>query len=102
MDADAAGSGGWFGGPVPPVGSGAAADEAAQVAGRLATPSARTTRAGLPIRVPRAHLVPGAFGAAAEPKSSTRDTPPPPDRSAEEIRAHLADHHQGILRARPD
>jgi hypothetical protein len=67
-------------------------DEAARVAGRLAAPAERATRAGLPLRTPKAHLVPGAFegGAATEPAP----------RSADEVREHLAGYQSGVRKAR--
>jgi hypothetical protein len=84
-----AGADGWFagqGGPSEPV------EEAHRVAARLATPSDTATRAGLPLRRSRAHLVPGAFesGAAAEA----------PQRSADEVRDRLRGYHSGVRRAR--
>jgi hypothetical protein len=96
--ADRGRSGGWFGGPASPD---APVEESSRVAKRLSAPDpAGISRAGLPIRTPRAHLVPGAFGADGEGTSSTRDTPPPPDRSAEEVRKHLDEHRSGVRRAR--
>jgi hypothetical protein len=68
----------WFGGetgPNPTV------EESARVAARLATPSDGATRAGLPVRRSRAHLVPGAFETGAAPEA--------PRRSAEEIRERM-------------
>ena len=96
---EAAGSGGWFGGPTPPAGSGVPVDENARVADQLATPSTGTTRAGLPVRVPQAHLVPGAFrGEAPSAGDAT-----PAARSADEVRSRLDDYQRGIRRVRrPD
>jgi hypothetical protein len=69
---------GWFAGETGPS---ATAEEAARVAARLATPSESATRAGLPQRRSRAHLVPGAFESGTAPE--------PPRRSAEEIRERM-------------
>jgi hypothetical protein len=94
---EAAGSGGWFGGPTPPTGTAAPADETARVARRLATPSTGTTRSGLPVRVPQAHLVPGAFGGDAPSTGAGRA----PERSADQVRRRLDDYQRGVRRARP-
>jgi hypothetical protein len=67
-------------------------EEAARVAERLSTPSPTSTRAGLPRRVPAAHLVPGAF--------SGGDEPPAAPRSADEVRSRLDDYTDGVRRAR--
>lgn len=92
-------SGEWFGGPVSPD---APVEESNRVARRLSAPdTGGISRAGLPIRTPQAHLVPGAFGTADGATSSTRDTPPP-DRSAEEVRRHLDGYRSGVHRARRD
>jgi hypothetical protein len=68
----------WFAGETGPS---ATAEESARVTARLATPSDGATRAGLPLRRSRAHLVPGAF--------ETGTPPEPPRRSAEEIRERM-------------
>jgi hypothetical protein len=78
---------GWFAGPTGPSST---VEEAARVAGRLAAPAERATRAGLPLRTPKAHLVPGAFEGPEEP---TR-------RSPDEVREHLRGHRRGVERAR--
>jgi hypothetical protein len=91
--------------PMQPVGSrpGEAdswqspADEGWRAAERLLAPTTGgTTRAGLPMRVPQAHLMPGAA-----------DTPPAPApvpsataRSPEAVRSRLASYHQGVRRGR--
>jgi len=86
-----AGPDGWFAGPVGPSST---VEEATRVAGRLAAPNNRVTRAGLPLRTPEAHLVPGAF--------ETGETPEPaPQRSAEEVRDRLRGYRSGVRRARP-
>ena len=84
-----AGQDGWFAGPPGPSQT---VEEAARVAARLATPSETATRAGLPLRRSRAHLVPGAFeeGAAADP----------PQRSADEVRDRLRGYQSGVRKAR--
>jgi len=62
------------------------------VAQRLSTPTSTSTRAGLPRRVPAAHLVPGAFSGGEESAV--------PPRSAEEVRTRLDDYTDGVRRAR--
>lgn len=89
----------WFARPADPAGPGSTVEEAAKVASRLSAPSRGATRAGLPQRVPRAHLVPGAFeGGDAGPRSSTRDGAP--QRSAEDVRERLQGYQQGVRRGR--
>lgn len=78
---------GWFAGPAGPSST---VEEATRVAGRLAAPAERSTAAGLPLRTPRAHLVPGAF----EGESG------PPERSADEVRDTLRGYQSGVRRAR--
>lgn len=77
--------------PTEPGRPGSQAEEAVRVAERLAAPSLGSTRAGLPLRVPRAHLVPGAFSGGDDA---------PTQRSAEEVRGRLNDHQEGVRRAR--
>jgi hypothetical protein len=62
------------------------------VAERLSTPSPTSTRAGLPRRVPAAHLVPGAFSGPDQPVVAAR--------SADEVRSRLDDYTDGVRRAR--
>jgi hypothetical protein len=81
---------GWFAGPAGPSGP---VEEAARVAARLATPSEGATRAGLPRRRSRAHLVPGAFETAPEPDA-------PPSRSADDVRDRLRGYRSGARKAR--
>jgi hypothetical protein len=83
-----AGQDGWFQGPPGPS---ATVEESARVAARLATPSETATRAGLPLRRSRAHLVPGAFD------EGTTDTP---RRSADDVRDRLSGYQSGVRRAR--
>ena len=75
---------GWFAGQ---SGTSASAEESARVAARLATPSDSGTRAGLPLRRSRAHLVPGAYESGPEPKA--------PRRSAEELRERMRSYRSG-------
>ncbi len=78
---------GWFAGPAGPSST---VDEATRVAGRLAAPAEHATRAGLPLRTPKAHLVPGAF----EGDTSV------PERSADEVRDTLRGYQSGVRKAR--
>ena len=78
--------------PEPARRGGTPVEEAARVAERLAAPSSTSTRAGLPRRVPSAHLVPGAFSGGDESPVATR--------SAEEVRSRLDDYQDGVRRAR--
>jgi hypothetical protein len=79
------GSAGWS----SPADAGWQAAEVAQ-----APVSAGYTGAGLPKRVPKANLVPGAAGPSAAPPSSA------PARSAAQARERLASFQQGIRKAR--
>jgi hypothetical protein len=79
---------GWFRGQTGPSPS---AEESAQVAAQLTTPSEDTTSVGLPMRRSRAHLVPGAF----EPAAATET----PRRSAEEIRERFRGYRSGLRRS---
>jgi hypothetical protein len=81
---------GWFRGPAGPS---EPVEESVRIAARLATPSDGATRAGLPVRRSRAHLVPGAFETAPAPAE-------PPHRSADEIRDRLRGFHSGLRKAR--
>ena len=66
-------------------------EEAARVAERLSTPTVTSTRAGLPRRVPAAHLVPGAFSGGDKQAVA---------RSAEDVRSRLDEYQEGLRRAR--
>ncbi|MFL6129309.1 MAG: hypothetical protein ACJ73E_09615 [Mycobacteriales bacterium] len=77
--------------PSEPAGPGTPLEEAARVAERLSTPSPTGTRAGLPRRVPAAHLVPGAFSGGEAAATL---------RSAEQVRSRLDDYQEGVRRAR--
>ena len=65
-----------------------------------------TTTAGLPKRVPKAHLVPGSAAPRHEAKesSSGNDTgllaPPLPPRSADAVRGRMSSFQQGVRRGR--
>jgi hypothetical protein len=86
-----AGQDGWFAGQTGPSPT---AEESARVAARLATPSDEATRAGLPVRRSRAHLVPGAFEAGPEPEA--------PRRSPEELRERMRGYRRGLRTPRDD
>ena len=86
-----AGQDGWFAGQTGPS---ATAEESARVTARMATPSEGATRAGLPLRRSRAHLVPGAFEAGAEPEA--------PRRSPEELRERMRGYRSGLRRPTED
>ncbi len=63
-----------------------------------------TTNAGLPKRVPKAHLVPGSAAPRHEAKETTgpqQPTPPPlPPRSADAVRGRMSSFQQGVRRGR--
>jgi hypothetical protein len=80
---------GWFARPIGPSGT---VEEVSRVAGRLAAPSEGSTGSGLPVRTPRAHLVPGAFEEGAPAAA--------PKRSAEEVRDRLRGFQSGVERGR--
>ena len=74
------------------------ADSGWRAAERLAAPTVGgTTSAGLPIRVPLAHLVPGGTEASAPPRQEARSTPL---RSPEAVRNQLLTYYQGVRRGR--
>jgi hypothetical protein len=85
------GQDGWFQGPPGPS---ATVEESARVAARLATPSESATRAGLPLRRSRAHLVPGAFEDGAAPDAT--------QRSADDVRDRLRGYQSGVRKAREE
>jgi signal transduction histidine kinase len=73
------------------------ADEGWRAAERLLAPTTGgTTRAGLPMRVPQAHLMPGA----AETPPAPAPVQPSAARSPEAVRSRLASYHQGVRRGR--
>jgi hypothetical protein len=84
--------------PAPDEAWASPADEGWRAAERLLQPtSGGTTRAGLPMRVPQAHLMPGgADGPQAAPPEPAR----PAYRSPEAVRSRLASYHQGVRRGR--
>ena len=64
------------------------------------TPEAQTT-AGLPKRVPKAHLVPGSAAPRhAESAAETPAAPPLPPRSADAVRGRMSSFQQGVRRGR--
>jgi hypothetical protein len=74
------------------------ADEGWRAAERLLQPtSGGTTRAGLPMRVPQAHLMPGG---AEVPSAAPPEPVRPAYRSPEAVRSRLASYHQGVRRGR--
>ena len=75
----------WFEGQ---SGTSASAEESARVTARLATPSDSATRAGLPLRRSRAHLVPGAYETGPEPEA--------PRRSPEELRERMSSYRSRL------
>ena len=90
----------WFGNSRKPSGGTAAAegswaspaDEGWRAAGTVIAPSAGgVTTAGLPVRVPRANLVPGAISSPAAPAAS---------RSADAVRDRLAGFQRGVSQGR--
>jgi hypothetical protein len=87
--------------PEPAVAAGdpwaSPADEGWRAAERLLQPtSGGTTRAGLPMRVPQAHLMPGGADVPPPPPAPG----PPAYRSPEAVRSRLASYHQGVRRGR--
>jgi hypothetical protein len=82
---------GWF---ADQTGPSAAAEEAARVTARLATPSEGATRAGLPRRTSKAHLVPGTFETVPAPEG--------PRRSPEELRERFRGYRAGLRRPSED
>ena len=79
----------------PSNGWASAADEGWRAAEVVHTPSSGgVTSAGLPKRVPRANLVPGAAGALAEPATAT------PARSAAATRERFASFQRGVKEGR--
>ena len=92
-------SGSWFAGSAEAGGADPPAEDIAGVASRLAAPATHTTLAGLPVRVPLAHLVPGSFG-GEPPEPPIGDGSPPPERSPDAVRSRLADYSSGVRRAR--
>jgi len=102
-DSDGSSAPDWDPADVPDFGS--SADEGWEAAEQLLTPvDAGTTRAGLPRRRPRAHLVPGGTGAARP----AADTSAPGGRlnnvtllrDAERVRGNLSSYQRGTRRGR--
>jgi hypothetical protein len=62
-----------------------------------------TTSAGLPKRVPKAHLVPGSAAPRHEAKEPSGDmpaSPPLPPRTADAVRGRMSSFQQGVRRGR--
>ncbi|HKN97669.1 MAG TPA: nitrate- and nitrite sensing domain-containing protein [Pseudonocardiaceae bacterium] len=87
------------------------ADEGWQRAEALLTPVSEVTTAGLPKRVPKAHLVPGSAGPRSEPEpaaqggdgANTQTTLAPPvlpPRTADAVRGRMSSFQQGLRRGR--
>lgn len=79
------------------------ADEGWRAASRLTEPAeSKKTGAGLPIRVPMAHFVPGTAPAPPRPQGPVREPAPhPPEpRSAEAIRGMLSNYQRGLRQGR--
>lgn len=87
------------------------ADEGWQRAEALLTPVSEVTTAGLPKRVPKAHLVPGSAAPRPEPSATAQGSggttaqatlapPALPPRSADAIRGRMSSFQQGIRRGR--
>jgi signal transduction histidine kinase len=75
------------------------ADEGWQLAQASLAPVSEKTGAGLPKRVPKAHLVPGS--AAARPsKQQQSDAPPLPPRTADAVRGRMSSFQRGVRRGR--
>jgi signal transduction histidine kinase len=75
------------------------ADEGWQLAEALLAPVSETTGAGLPKRVPKAHLVPGS--AAARPSNPQQsEAPPLPPRTADAVRGRMSSFQRGVRRGR--
>jgi hypothetical protein len=74
------------------------ADEGWQLAEASLAPVAEKTGAGLPKRVPKAHLVPGS--AAARPSKQESEAPPLPPRTADAVRGRMSSFQRGVRRGR--
>jgi hypothetical protein len=61
-----------------------------------------TTNAGLPKRVPKAHLVPGSAAPKHEAKEPSGDMQSPslPPRTADAVRGRMSSFQQGVRRGR--
>jgi signal transduction histidine kinase len=85
------------------------ADEGWQRAEALLAPVSETTTAGLPKRVPKAHLVPGSAAPRPEPagtsgggrgRQATIAPPSLPPRTADAVRGRMSSFQQGLRRGR--
>jgi signal transduction histidine kinase len=75
------------------------ADEGWQLAEASLAPVSEKTGAGLPKRVPKAHLVPGS--AAARPNNTQQsEAPPLPPRTADAVRGRMSSFQRGVRRGR--
>ncbi|HEY4458772.1 MAG TPA: nitrate- and nitrite sensing domain-containing protein [Pseudonocardiaceae bacterium] len=75
------------------------ADEGWQLAQASLAPVSEKTGAGLPKRVPKAHLVPGS--AAARPSNAQKsEAPPLPPRTADAVRGRMSSFQRGVRRGR--
>ena len=75
------------------------ADEGWQLAEASLAPVSETTGAGLPKRVPKAHLVPGS-AAARTNNTQQSDAPPLPPRTADAVRGRMSSFQRGVRRGR--
>ncbi|PPK70540.1 nitrate- and nitrite sensing domain-containing protein [Actinokineospora auranticolor] len=76
-------------------------DDGWQRARALLDTSAETiTTAGLPKRVPKAHLVPGSAAPREETTAEQPAVPPLPPRSADAVRGRMSSFQQGVRRGR--
>lgn len=81
------------------------ADEGWRAAEAASAPSyERVTAAGLPVRSPRAHLIPGSAGGRPElaPPPSSAAEPPRASRSPENVRSMLSTYYSSYRRGRTD
>ncbi|WP_197523453.1 sensor histidine kinase [Actinokineospora pegani] len=66
----------------------------------LDTPAETITTAGLPKRVPKAHLVPGSAAPKEEAADDSAAAPPLPPRTADAVRGRMSSFQQGVRRGR--
>ncbi|MCG8916745.1 nitrate- and nitrite sensing domain-containing protein [Actinokineospora sp. PR83] len=66
----------------------------------LDTTSDTMTTAGLPKRVPKAHLVPGSAAPREETAEQSAAAPPLPPRTADAVRGRMSSFQQGVRRGR--
>ncbi|RZS41045.1 signal transduction histidine kinase [Herbihabitans rhizosphaerae] len=77
-------------------------DDGWQAAQALLTPDPEVekTTAGLPKRVPKAHLVPGSAAPRQETAQQTEERPQLPPRTADAVRGRMSSFQQGVRRGR--